>query len=785
MRIHRVTFGSATVPLSLSRLTIWRGAAASFAARVSLWRSGRQIARFVEIIAFAILLALLALPAPARAQTFTMSSATAVPATVQPGKTVIFTDKITANQNASNYNFAFLLSAPGGSRVAQQYFTITAKAGVPLTEVYGWTVPAGSKPGTYTMETAVFNPGWSQILASKTIALTVTAASAMAYPTLLGAPVISGTAQVGDVLTSTTGTWSGATSFAYQWSGNKTAIAGATAAKYIPVASDAGHTLTSTVTATGSPGALSSATSAATVPIVAANSAVASTGGSKGVAFTALHTYFMSPTGSDSNNGLTAATAWKTPNHALVCGDVIIAAAGSYAAQSNNFGAVSSCPSTSGGIDGTGGVYFATLLCGGTYVGACSIVGTQDRDTGAGIELNANNWAIEGWAVSEGYNCSTSSGFGFMVDTLSSARKYDAFINDISYHNASGIGINAHGPAGNGADYLAFVGNIAQDSAGLCAGLSTGAIVLIGIESPTTTAGTHILLQGNYSYNNQQTLGASDNTDGECYMFDTIDYPAPGYGQNGQTIVFRDNIGAVCERFGFMLGYGGYNVTDPTIKIYNNTLVASNQMNHSTVAPGQTGDINLQGSSGAFPWNVSIYDNIVKENKANPVAGVTVYTIMTQGTSSIVIGGSGTQNELKGLSTSCTGGVCDPGHNATTYGASGLASLGTNNYVDPAFNDPSLTDLIANRIGTPNCTGFINTAACEGFNFGGSPTNRSLAYDLTATAAGAAGKGYQPPGPCVATDADYPTWLKGVVYLQWNGTSLTENSDLVTKPCKM
>ena len=71
----------------------------------------------------------------------------------------------------------------------------------------------------------------------------------------------------------------------------------------------------------------------------------------------------MSPTGSDSNNGLTAATAWATPNHAVNCGDVIIAAAGIYPVQPN-WGTVSNCPSTSGGIDGKGGVYFASVLCG-------------------------------------------------------------------------------------------------------------------------------------------------------------------------------------------------------------------------------------------------------------------------------------------------------------------------------------------------------------------------------------------------------------------------------------
>ena len=94
-------------------------------------------------------------------------------------------------------------------------------------------------------------------MAQKTTALTITAASApAAAPTDLEPPVVSGTAQVGKVLSSTTGTWTGATSYAYQWAGNSAKIAGATAATYTPVSTDAGHTLTSTVTATGSSGAV-------------------------------------------------------------------------------------------------------------------------------------------------------------------------------------------------------------------------------------------------------------------------------------------------------------------------------------------------------------------------------------------------------------------------------------------------------------------------------------------------------------------------------------------------
>ena len=91
--------------------------------------------------------------------------------------------------------------------------------------------------------------------------------------------------------------------------------------------------------------------------------------------FTALHTYFMSPTGSDANTGLSSSTAWATPNHPVNCGDVIVATPGAYNGDFSTWGTVSNCPSTSGGTSGNGGVYFAALLCGGSDLGAngCTI----------------------------------------------------------------------------------------------------------------------------------------------------------------------------------------------------------------------------------------------------------------------------------------------------------------------------------------------------------------------------------------------------------------------------
>ena len=90
-------------------------------------------------------------------------------------------------------------------------------------------------------------------------------------------PVITGTAGVGQTLSSTTGTWSGSpTRYDYQWSRCNTsgascvAIAGASAQTYAPVAADVGSTLRAAVTASNGAGSASaSSTQTATVQAAA------------------------------------------------------------------------------------------------------------------------------------------------------------------------------------------------------------------------------------------------------------------------------------------------------------------------------------------------------------------------------------------------------------------------------------------------------------------------------------------------------------------------------------
>ena len=86
--------------------------------------------------------------------------------------------------------------------------------------------------------------------------------------------------------------------------------------------------------------------------------------------------------------------------------------------------------------------------------------------------------------------------------------------------------------------------------------------------------------------------------------------------------------------------------------------------------------------------------------------------------------------------------------------------FGTEHLSKPRFADPNGLPTEA-----PNCNGYTNTTDCMNVGY-------HVAADLTR--AEARRFGYLAPGPC-ATDPFFPVWLKGVVFLQWTGTDITEN----------
>lgn len=94
--------------------------------------------------------------------------------------------------------------------------------------------------------------------------------SAPAAPANTVAPVITGTAKVGQTLTTTNGTWTGKETpvLARQWKAAGAAIPGATGPTYVPVSGDIGKTITVTVTGKNWKGS-ASVTSAATSAVIA------------------------------------------------------------------------------------------------------------------------------------------------------------------------------------------------------------------------------------------------------------------------------------------------------------------------------------------------------------------------------------------------------------------------------------------------------------------------------------------------------------------------------------
>ena len=97
-------------------------------------------------------------------------------------------------------------------------------------------------------------------------AITVTAPPATPPVNTL-APVVSGGTEVGMVLTTTNGSWTGtpAPTFAYQWYRNSSPISGATANTYTNVAGDLNQLISCTVTATNSAGNASSPSNQVTI----------------------------------------------------------------------------------------------------------------------------------------------------------------------------------------------------------------------------------------------------------------------------------------------------------------------------------------------------------------------------------------------------------------------------------------------------------------------------------------------------------------------------------------
>ena len=497
-----------------------------------------------------------------------------------------------------------------------------------------------------------------------------------------------------------------------------------------------------------------------------------SSSGSNGThPFTALHTYYISPTGDDGNAGTSPNAAWATPKHGVQCGDVIIAAAGSYTKGQfggGSWGQVTGCPSTTGGIDGTGGVDFAVLLCAGPDMTSCKVDG-GDVEV---FRVDSSNWAIEGFA---GTQAATANQGGWAVacysatSETSATQHHVAFINDIaSGCDAAGFGTYSFTGPGGGVDQYALVGAIAYDASpsqgggGICG----SGISIIPVNGPDTSPGTHIFVAGAFSYKNiNAPMGAGCNTDGEGLIFDSWGVQPYKYQAVAEQNVFWANGGPGYEAF--PQGNGSSD-DQATIVVFDNTSYG----NYQDPLHVGSGDLML---NQVYPTTASytLTNNIFEATQASS-AGGTVYGAAIDCRNGcpanvLAVAGNYIWNSHPPTTTTSGGANTQAWYSGMDQGANFPWGMNT-------FGDPGLANPGALPGGAPDCSGSKNVTDCMN-------TKYSVAANV-APKGGAAGKGYQPPGACTA-DKYYPTWLKGIVYLSWNGSTLTENEGLITRPCDM
>lgn len=210
----------------------------------------------------------------------------------EAGKAITCTVTATNSVGSGSATTAATVEVPFiPSNVTLPVITGTASVGQTLTSSTGtWN---GSSPINYTYQwkragvdiSGATNSTYTLIAADAanviTVAVTATNAAGNATATSAGtasvlyppsntaAPSISGTAQVGQTLTASNGTWVGAATitYSYQWKRAGSNIVGATSSTYVPVLADVGSTLTVDVTGTNADGS-ATATSAATSAVI-------------------------------------------------------------------------------------------------------------------------------------------------------------------------------------------------------------------------------------------------------------------------------------------------------------------------------------------------------------------------------------------------------------------------------------------------------------------------------------------------------------------------------------
>jgi hypothetical protein len=429
-------------------------------------------------------------------------------------------------------------------------------------------------------------------------------------------------------------------------------------------------------------------------------------------------TYFMSSTGSDSNNGTSSGTPWLTPNHAgLDCGDTISAAAGTYATF-----IVSTTP--------TCATHNAVwVIC--AAFDTCKVSGSEGV---GGVTVQASYWAFLGWESTTPPGSSDQNAACFEANPTSGLIHDIYFINDIA-NGCMGGGFST----GTGVDYYVLIADVAYNAAQGNLYCYSGFSVYMPIQTDTLP-GTHIYAAQLFSWDNLEpsTCQGGNSTDGEGIIFDTFNGTQgsnPPYTQQAvitNSLTVYNGAGGIEE--------GGSGNSNSQIYIKNNTS-AYNFIN-ATQGAADCAMIEVVGWPPTSPGNQNKY------TEASQNIAVSEYG--TSGGCSNNPQYAYSFGNVDSTSVSYNNiGYNPAGNNVALLGTTtGLVQLNNAYGVNPNFANPGTNNSLPPA---PSCGGFSNVIACMATmvaNF--TPTNTTVLQS---------GYGYQPPSSAVIYDPLFPQFL--------------------------
>jgi hypothetical protein len=415
-------------------------------------------------------------------------------------------------------------------------------------------------------------------------------------------------------------------------------------------------------------------------------------------------TYFISPTGNDSNTGLSTGVPWLTPNHPVNCGDFIQGAAGTYSYTSFRIGVFGpvSCPNAND---------LAMLGC--IQFDQCV---NLINASGHNAMTIGSYWGVRDWECQVTVVSTNQCFQAYSVNTTTPITHF-AFINDIC--NQAGDDCFDAGSNVAATDYGIFENDIAYDGAQDNAESYSG-IHPVGMLPIDTLPGTHLYIGNNFSWDNVDPntctgCGGGLPTDGQGISSDTNSLPQ---------VVIDNNLT-------MFNGANGVQVFLPAAG--NKTY-----FRHNTAYGNETGQVNANpcaemtansANNVEMSWGIAV----TTAATACKVSGsaVTYWAIAASAGSTPVIGYNNYLYSAAGNNTTGAG---------ATYPTTGVAAniTGTN---------PTLANPV--NPGAPSCSSFTSVQTCMA----------SIIANFKPTVAAAKAYGYQTPSLAPQYDPLFPQWV--------------------------